>query len=331
MTITLPDAPLDGISKIRFGREQCSTHLLVSSWDSQVRLYDAGSAKLLNSRTHSSAVLDCMFLESDSRVLCGGLDRRVVMHDFQSSEESELGRHDEAVRCVEFDVATRQVYTGSWDRSVRLWDPRQAGTPTSTLLLGSKVFALDVSNNNIVVGGSDRCVHIYDRRMVSAGSTQPMERRESILHHQIRALKIGNDPRFYVSGSAEGRVGVEYFDAEDNAKSQYAFKCHRVKTEAGEDIHPVNCIDFHPVHGTCATGGSDGGVCVWDAYAKKRLWRMSPQSTSISSLSFSPDGSMLAVAVSYTFDQGAKTPMQPSELIIHRIHGEEVLPKSRQR
>lgn len=327
MTSTLPAPPTDCISRVRFAPGG-SSQLLVSSWDSQVRLYDARTNHLANAQKHSLAVLDCSFLGDASRAVSVGLEKKVFLYDFNHLKETLLGQHDEGIRCVEFHQATGQVFTGSWDRSVRAWDPRHPATPTGAVSLGHKVFAMDVGVDRIIVGASDKRIHIFDPRKLA----QPLEKRDSLLKHQVRALKIGNDPRFYASSSVEGRVGIEYFETVENEERRYAFKCHRVKNDGGgEVIHPVNSIAFHPVHGTFATGGSDGGVCVWDAYAKKRLWRLNPFDTGVSSLSFSADGTMLAIGVSYTFDDGEKFPMPANEVIIRQVPDAEVLPKSAKR
>ena len=87
----------------------------------------------------------------------------------------------------------------------------------------------------------------------------------------------------------QGRVAIESFSTTADSSpptesrppsASYAFKCHRVPVPAGaaggggEDrIYPVNAVAFHPVHGTFATGGGDGGVCIWDYKNKKRLVR----------------------------------------------------------
>lgn len=332
MTTTIQSPPTDCISRVRFAPGVGNTQLLASSWDAQVCLYDARTTHKISTHKQSLAVLDCSFLDDVSKAVSGGLEKRLVMWDFQNQQETELGRHEEAIRCVEYNRETRQIFTGSWDRTVRSWDPRQPCVPTSVISLGTKAFSVDASANNVIVGGADRCVHIFDtRKLLSGAGTEPLERRESLLKHQIRALKIGLDPRFYASGSVEGRVGIEYFGAQENQSGCYAFKCHRAKTDNGEVIHPVNAIAFHPVHGTFATGGSDGGVCVWDAYAKKRLWRLNPFDTSVSSLDFSADGTMLAIGVSYTFDDGEKSPMPATELVVRQITDSEVLPKSSKR
>lgn len=327
MSITkLPHAPLDCISRVRFAPYPGNTLLLVSSWDAHVRLYDVASGQLTGLHKHSLAVLDCTFLQDTSRFLAVGLDKCVVSCDFQSQQEYLIGNHEEAIRCVEFHQPTQQVFTGSWDRTLRAWDPRQPQRPIQVVALGAKAFCMDTSNDRVLVGGSDRNVHIYDVRRMG----MPIEKRESSLKHQIRTIQVGIDQRAFASGSAEGRVAIEYFDAEENMHSRYAFKCHRTREAGGEEvIHMVNALAFHPVHGTFATGGSDGGVSVWDGYAKKRLWRLDPLHTSVSSLCFSADGSKVAIGVSYSFEKGEKVPAPSNELVIRSVTDAEMAPKGK--
>lgn len=71
-------------------------------------------------------------------------------------------------------------------------------------------------------------------------------------------------------------------------------------------IYPVNSIAFHKQYGTFATGGCDGTVNVWDGENKKRLYQYQRYPTSIAALAFSRNGSLLAVAASYTYEQGEK-------------------------
>lgn len=327
MTAKLPHSPLDCISRVRFAsfpNGAGSNHLLVSSWDAHVRLYDVTTGSLTGLRKHNYAVLDCAFMHDASRFLSVGLEKRLVTFDFQSQQETLLGQHSQAIRCVEFHPGTQQIFTGSWDRTVCAWDPRQPQSPVQMVNVGAKVFALDVSVDKVFVAGSDRCIHMYDVRRLGA----LLEKRESSLKHQIRAVKASIDQKTFVSSSVEGRVAIEYISPEENERSRYAFKCHRVKEANGtETVHPINALAYHPVHGTFATGGSDGGVCVWDGHAKKRLWRLNPFETSVSSLCFSSDGSQLAIGVSYTFDNGEIVPAPATELAIRQITDSEVRPK----
>lgn len=50
----------------------------------------------------------------------------VLLHTFA---ETKVGSHEDAIRCVEYSPEVNVVITGSWDSSVKLWDPR---TPTCT-------------------------------------------------------------------------------------------------------------------------------------------------------------------------------------------------------
>lgn len=91
----------------------------------------------------------------------------------------------------------------------------------------------------------------------------------------------------------------------------------------------MNALAFHPVHGTFATGGGDGGVCVWDPGAKKRLWKLDPFHTSVSSLCFSVDGSRLAIGASRVLDEDGKTSAQAVQLAVRETAGMQLAPKGR--
>jgi cell cycle arrest protein BUB3 len=59
-------------------------------------------------------------------------------------------------------------------------------------------------------------------------------------------------------------------------------------------------------YGTFATGGCDGVVNVWDGENKKRLAQFLTYPTSIAAVAFSEDATVLAIASSYTFEEGEK-------------------------
>eukprot|EP01067_Filipodium_phascolosomae_P008172 Filipodium_phascolosomae@DN6882_c0_g1_i1.p1 len=111
---------------------------------------------------------------------------------------------------------------------------------------------------------------------------------------------------------------------------KYAFKCHRKQVEGVEVIYPVNALAFHPKYGTFATGGCDGTVAVWDGMNKKRLWRIQDAETSIASLCFSAEGDKLAVAESYTFEEGPREDASSKTIrtTIREVTASEVMPKN---
>ena len=166
---------------------------------------------------------------------------------------------------------------------------------------------------------------IYDLRSMDGY----IQKRESSLKHQIRAMAIHPNCEQFVMSSIEGRVAVEYFDADDDAqRKKYAFKCHRITNKASklQTIYPVNCLSFNRKFGTFATGGCDGVVNIWDGSNKKRFCQFAPYGTSVSSLDFNFDCTIMAVAVSYTWEQGPQ-PHGRDTVILRQLKPSDVKPK----
>ncbi|CAL5377485.1 unnamed protein product [Camellia sinensis] len=357
----LSNPPSDGISNLRFSNH--SDHLLVSSWDKSVRLYEASANVLRGEFMHGGPVLDCCFHDdssgfsasADSTVRSNGAFDVSGLFSAQARRifwESTM--HLYAV--LNTRMQQRQVITGSWDKTIKCWDPRGASGQERTLVgtytQPERVYSLSLVGNRLVVATAGRHVNIYDLRNMS----QPEQRRESSLKYQTRCVRCYPNGTGYALSSVEGRVAMEFFDLSEAGQSKksalltaritiYAFKCHR-KSEAGRDIvYPVNAIAFHPMlflstpllyldlptnstcsYGTFATGGCDGYVNVWDGNNKKRLYQYSKYPTSVAALSFSRDGRLLAVASSYTFEEGDK-PHEPDAIFVRSVNEVEVKPK----
>lgn len=75
-------------------------------------------------------------------------------------------------------------------------------------------------------------------------------------------------------------------------------------------------------------GGSDGFVNIWDGFNKKRLCQFHHYDSSIASLSFSNDGSTLAIACSY-LDELEKhpDPLPAPTIYVRYVNEQETKPK----
>lgn len=183
--------------------------------------------------------------------MSGGLDNTLIHYDLNTHTEQILGTHDDGIKCVEFSTKVNGILTGSWDKTVKLWDAREKHCVATYEQSNGKVFSMNCIDEKIVVATSDRKVIIWDLRNMKAY----LMRRESSLKFQTRAIKIFPNKEGYVMSSIEGRVAVEYFDPDpDIQKRKFAFKCHRIKENDIELIHPVNAISFHNIFNTFATG-----------------------------------------------------------------------------
>lgn len=160
------------------------------------------------------------------------------MYDFNSTTETIIGSHNNAIRCVEYCSEVNGIMTGSWDSTLKLWDPRSPHC-SGTYNQGEKVYTMSTCGENIVVGTACRKILVWDLRNMAYAS----QRRESNLKYQTRAIRCFPNKQGFVLSSIEGRVAVEYLDTSPEVqKKKYAFKCHRTKEDGLEKIYPVNAI-----------------------------------------------------------------------------------------
>jgi len=318
--------PSDGITRVRFANK--SNYLAVSSWDKTVRFYDAVGNSLKQTWETPAAVLDTTYDSDDVQIASGGLARQFIVHNPMNGTQNVIGTHESTISCVEHSATIGCYITGSWDSCISVWDCRAAQPRVAHARPGKKVFAMATSKDYIVVGTSERKVFIYDFRNID----KPLQDRESSLKHQTRDIKVNTEHTGYLLTSVEGRVAVEYFNPSEQWQEQkFAFKCHRFldKETQSQTVFPVNCAAYHPIFGTFVTGGCDGLVNVWDGNNKKRICQFPQFPTSIASLDFNLDGRLLAIAVSYTWEQGEKMDAPQDQICIRNIREFEVQPKKK--
>ncbi|CAJ0934722.1 unnamed protein product, partial [Mesorhabditis belari] len=317
----LPWQPHVGISDVKFGPEGARHLVAVTGWDGSVYVYDVQSSTDPKQKMfyfHGRPALNCAFAGS-SKLVSAGVDRTVKVADIATSKTENLGTHDLGVRCVRYSDKLGLIASGGWDNQIKVWDPRSPGAGAAQQgSCSDRVYAMDIRGDQIIVGTRDRKIYLFDMRNMQ----EPVQTRDSPLKFQTRTVAFFPSDDAFVVSSIEGRVAVEYINqSADEQARKYAFKCHRQKDANGiELIYPVNAVAFHPTYSSFATGGSDAQVNIWDPYNRKRLVQFHTQPTSIVGLDFNVDGSQIAIASSYAYEQETDpNPIPPSSITIRAL------------
>lgn len=252
------------------------------------------------------------------------------------STVQQIGKHDAPVRCLKSVPEINMVATGSWDKTVRLWDSRSP-TAAAQVQLEERVYAMDVGHPAIVIGTADRNFHVYD---MTAGLSKSLAKYVSPMTYQTRCISVFNDKKGFAAGCIEGRCAIENFDEMgkkvQNSKN-FVFKCHRIKQlpkdqASPSEIYGVNAISFTNQN-TFVTGGSDGNMIIWDKIGKSRLTAldMYEKKSTVSALTFNPMSNLLFYALSYDWSMGQHGFLSntPNKIYIHQISPTEITPKKR--
>ncbi|KAF9362466.1 mitotic spindle checkpoint protein Bub3 [Mortierella sp. NVP85] len=135
-----------------------SEFLLATSWDKTLSVYDIVHNCLRTRYEHSSPVL-CGTWGSKNTIYTAGIDGSVWSHDWSSGDHRKIYSHEDVVTSAAFHRGKNILVTGSWDKTIRIWDGR---TPVSLdtdyswrIKVPGKVYALDMDHDCLVVATSD--------------------------------------------------------------------------------------------------------------------------------------------------------------------------------
>ncbi|SCU97908.1 LADA_0H09230g1_1 [Lachancea dasiensis] len=339
--IVLQNPAEDSISDIAFSPQQ-DFLFSVSSWDKKVRVWDVngGAAQCRAEYQHQGPVLTTRWSDDGTKIASGGCDNAVVVFDVATGQSQQIGAHDSAVKCLRYvrcgPTNTECLVTGSWDKTVRYWDMRQP-QPVSTLSMPERVYCMDSKQKLLVVGTAERHIAVIDLNNPAAIFKTSM----SPLKWQTRSIACYIEGNGFAIGSIEGRCAIQYVDEQEQRKSGFSFKCHRVQQQATgpaggrstteSQVYPVNSIVFHPVHGTFATAGGDGTFHFWDKNQRHRLKGFPSLQASIPACNFNRSGSVFAYALSYDWHQGhaGNRPDYPNVIRLHPTTDDEVKEKKK--
>lgn len=319
-----PASP-DSVQDIAWGASGTGNLLASGSWDKTVRVWEVQQqGQQLNAVakaqiTHDGPVLSTAFSGDGSTVFSGSTDKTAKMWQLGGAQQGQqIAQHDAPIKFISPIQEMNTVVTGSWDKTLKYWDTR---TPNAqmTVQLPERVYAMDVRYPLMLVATAERHIMVYDLK----NPQQAYRQIESMLKFQTRSVAAFPDKSGFAVGSIEGRCGIMHVDKNDEKKN-FAFKCHR----DGNDVYPVNGINFHPT-GTFATCGGDGTFNFWDKDIKQRLKSFQKMPLPISVGKFNSRGDIFAYSASYDWGKGASgyNASQQSKIYLHFTQEDEIRKK----
>ncbi|KIO04629.1 hypothetical protein M404DRAFT_26080 [Pisolithus tinctorius Marx 270] len=186
--------------------------------------------------------------------------------------------HNDDVSSAAFAPDGKRIVSGSWDKTLRVWDAEtgvQIGSPLEGHRDDVYSVAFSPDGKRIVSGSGDKTVRVWDaEKGVQIGS--PLEGH----HSWICSIAFSPDGKRIVAGSLDKTVRV--WDAERGVKIGSPLEGH---TES------VNSVAFSPDGKRIVSGSGDKTVRVLDAERGVQIGSpLAGHTKSVNSVAFSPDG-----------------------------------------
>lgn len=243
--------------------------------------------------------------ESSNTIVSGSRDKKLMVWSLTPEAESvgfakrSLTGHNQAVQDVAVSSDGLFVLSGSWDKTLRLWE-LSTGTSVKTFIgHTSDVFSVAFSSDNrqVVSAGRDKSVKLWN----TLGECKHtfVEDGHADWVSCVRFSPSAKQP-LLVSSSYDGSIKV------------WNLSNMSLRSTLAGHTGVVNTVTVSPDGSLCASGGRDGSAQLFDINDGKHLYALECGSA-VQALAFSPKNYWLCVATYgqiKIYDLETKLPIQ---------------------
>jgi WD40 repeat protein len=265
---------------------------------SEWRLWDVDSGKLLRTVTATGRMLSVALAPGSTSLACG-IDKEVRLYNLSGDAAYRVvTRHDATVTSVAFSPDGEAVISGSHDQTVKRTNLATGKVEWQAPGYFEQVNSVALSDDAslLVTGSSD---HRYARGRLHADAEQigpgavrlwdarsgRMLRRLGNPREQVMAVAISSDGRQIAGGGAlaSGAGFVHVWDAASG----------KLASSATDHAKVVLAVAFGNDGRWLATAAADGVVTIRDAQSGAAVRSLPDHAGGATSLAFSPDGATL--------------------------------------
>ncbi|KAJ1931859.1 hypothetical protein FBU59_006571, partial [Linderina macrospora] len=157
--------------------------------------------------------------------------------------------------------STDVLFSGSEDKTVRIWDHRTSRAVKGIRGFASEITALQPINDHDLVVASDTALLIYDCRALGVVA-QASEYATHVNVGSVEAIATRGD--FVAFVNDDGHLSV--FDCDEETVTKFS----------GAHDTMASCVAFHPDDPKIASGGFDMHMFVWDMASETVVHRIPP-------------------------------------------------------
>ncbi len=237
---------------------------------------------------HEGPVTNARFLP-DGRVFTTGNDMVGIVWRMDGEEariDHRLHGHTHNIMAAGVFDSGRQLVTGSWDKTVRIWNSR-TGRQTRIIKLQTPVNTVAIIDDekSIAVGGHDSVIRIFDLRTGRA--------QGKLEGHKMGITELRADP-------GGGQLLSSSIDKTLRLWDVRALRLLRVFERHDSQVFSVR---FTPDGKYAVSGGRDGYIMIWDLNTGQPSKSIKAHEQIVWSVAVSPDGRF---AVSGSSDETAR-------------------------